>query len=649
MKFHKIWAENVRGISDLVSLTLQPDGLNIVHAPNEAGKTTLGMVPTYLFSQKSSANSQNIKDLKPYGKDVGPLMGAIVEVGGQIYKIEKRWLKDPKTEVELISPLSEKLSGNDAIKVIDKIYKSDMNETIWKMLQIAQADFGSLISEDFSDGQRDTLRKSLDKAVTEEGDEADESFFKKAEAEYLNWWTSTGRQANSAGTRGREIGEYQEKLNTHKQESTKLTSSIQGALAVEDEVVMQRESQEILQRRRDAQELNRELSREQSELLVRATLAEKILTLEESTPAVKTFSPDLYNQIKQDRDLASKYSALASLKLTALQNVSLEINGEKSTLSVGDVRDQKLETPLNITIPSLLSIEYVSTSKSGIEGMETAYKRFTENLTLLGCQDISAAEALAASHGDLLRLKEKLAEFIDDRTMEDISSVIGELTKQKQELPDWDFDVVAPQVSVKDLAEVYHVVGQKEGRAEEISRNGWHTSFQETKEKILDIEKRLTRLNREASASRMLLEVLEKHKASAEKDYSVHFATFLNDVAKSFYGADVHFEVSESFQIMSRRFNGVNVKVEDLSTGAQEQLAILIRLALSRIVSAGESVPVIFDDEFAHTDPERLKLMSKVFTDFGQDQQFIMLTCYPDKFKEFTPAHLVDLQALRTS
>jgi uncharacterized protein YhaN len=171
--------------------------------------------------------------------------------------------------------------------------------------------------------------------------------------------------------------------------------------------------------------------------------------------------------------------------------------------------------------------------------------------------------------------------------------------------------------------------------------------LQETIEKIADHEKRLVVLNRKAQAARMLHEVLNEHKESAEKDYSIHFAKFINDLAKSFYGEDVHFEVSDSFEILSRRMGSTEVDVADLSTGAKEQLAILIRLALTQIVQVGEPFPVILDDEFAHSDPDRIAMMNNIFSDFGDDQQFIMLTCTPEKFSGYKPVKTIDLAALR--
>jgi uncharacterized protein YhaN len=56
---------------------------------------------------------------------------------------------------------------------------------------------------------------------------------------------------------------------------------------------------------------------------------------------------------------------------------------------------------------------------------------------------------------------------------------------------------------------------------------------------------------------------------------------------------------------------------------------------------------VILDDEFAHSDPERIAMMNNIFSDFADEQQFIMLTCNPDKFSGYKPAKTIDLAALR--
>lgn len=644
MKIHKLWAENVKGISDLVELELSPAGLNLVTAPNEMGKTTLAQVLDYLFQYKSTANSQDIKDLKPYGKDVGPLMGAVIEVNGQIYKIEKRWLKDKKTEVELLSPEKKALSGNDAEKAIDEIFTKHLDETIWKMIQVAQANFTELLVDDFGDDQRNVLRNYLSRAVADEEGASDESLAEKAEEEYLEWWTPTGKAASASGTSGKLISDKNKDLVTLKKFASELESNIADAASVKEEIIVNRESREVLKKRKQAQDAYKELTVVQRELKIRTGAQEIIDRLLADNPAIMTFAPEIFEAINDDRVAHGQYNALNSIKLTALGAVDLDVNGTRIALTKGDVREQKLESPLNITIPNLLSIEYAD---GGAAGLEESAKRYTENLKKLGCQDYAEAKNLNDLHAGYQNQVQNLNNLLETYSLETLLAAESKLVGIRESLPNWDPDISAAPVSTADLEEVAQQVGQKEGRSEEISRFGWHTKLEETREQIADHEKRLQALNRKAQAARMLYKVLTDHKESAEKDYSIHFAKYINDLAKSFYGTDVHFNVSDSFEIISRNMDKNEVEIKYLSTGAKEQLAILIRLALTQIVQVGEPFPVILDDEFAHSDPDRIAMMNNIFSDFGDDQQFIMLTCTPEKFSGYKPVKTIDLAALR--
>ncbi len=646
MKIHKLWAENVRGISNRVTMELSPTGLNLVTAPNEMGKTTMAQVLDFLFQHKSSANSQEIKDLKPYGKDVGPLMGAIIEVDGQTYKIEKQWLKDKKTEVELLAPEKKALSGNAADKVIDEIFTEYLDETIWKMIQVAQANFADLLEDEYEDDKRSALSDYLAQAVVDAEGFDDSNLVDKVESQYRDWWTPTGKPATAAGTSGRLIVEKSEDLADLKSKVSDLQVKIADAAHVEEEIIVKKDSQDVLQKRKQAQDANKELVAALRELKTRTDAQEKIDQLLTSNPAIKDFSHELFDALNDDRGLHMSYNALSSIKLTGLTDLKLEVNGSSISISKGETRDQKLESPLNITIPNLLSIDY-ETGETSAAGLEEGAKRYIENLQKLGCDSFQAAQELSRQHSDFRTLTQNLNALLGVYSIETLQAAIDKNEAIKANLPNWDTDISLALVTPADLEVVAQQVGQKEGRSEEISRNGWHTTLEETIEKIADNEKRLAVLNRKANAARMLYSILEKHRSSAEKDYSIHFAKYINDLAKSFYGEDVYFEVSDSFEILSRRMGSTEVDVADLSTGAKEQLAILIRLALTQIVQVGEPFPVILDDEFAHSDPDRIAMMNNIFSDFGDDQQFIMLTCTPKKFSGYKPVKTIDLAALR--
>ena len=644
MKIHKLWAENVRGIENRVIIELSATGLNLVTAPNEMGKTTMAEVLGFIFQWKANSKDKKIKDLQPYGKDVGPLMGAEIEVNGQIYEIEKQWLKGEKTEVKLISPEKSSVSGNAADKLIEEIFTKQLDESIWKMIQVAQANFTELIDKPYGDEKRAALSEYLAQAVADTEGFDDTSLIQKVEDEYLDWWTPKGKAATSAGTSGRMIVEKSEDLEKLKSTVAELNSKIKDAASVKEEIIVKRESREVLQNRKQAQDIYKELTLVQRELNLRVSAQDAIEKLLADNPRIKTFSSEIFDAINDDRVLHGNYFALNSIKLTALTKLDLEVNGNEVTLSKGESRDQKLESPLNITIPNVLSIEYAD-GKAG--GLEEGAKRYEENLKKLACQDYAEAKSLNDLHLAYQNKVENLKKLLETHSLESLQALEAKHLSSKENLPNWDTDITAAPVSTTDLEEVAQQVGQKEGRSEEISRYGWHSTLEETIEKIADHHKRLNVLDRKAQAARMLSEVLNEHKESAEKDYSIHFAKFINDLAKSFYGTDVEFEVSDSFRILSRRIGSTRVDVADLSTGAKEQLAILIRLALTQIVQVGEPFPVILDDEFAHSDPDRIAMMNNIFSDFGDDQQFIMLTCTPEKFAGYKPVKTIDLAALR--
>ena len=648
MKIHKIWAENVRGISNRVTVELSPTGLNLITAPNEMGKTTIAQVLDYIFQWKSNSKASEIQNLKPYGKDVSPLMGAVIEVNGQTYLIEKQWLKGEKTEIELISPEIGAHSGPAAEKIIDEIFKKHLDQTVWNMIQVAQGDFGTLLNKEYGVDERDMLRTYLGRAVTNVEDVDDESLAEKAEKEYLAWWTpKTEKIATSAGTLGKQISDRTKELEESRYMVSDLEVKIGEASSIKEEIIQNRGSREILQKRKKAQEANRALLKARSELKIRTDVEGDIEKLLADSPSIKNFNQEIFENLSDDRSAFAQYNALTSIKLTALGESTLEINGKSVSLPIGTSIDQKLESPLNITIPNILSIDYIESDTESEGSLEEGANRYLAGLKNLGCESFQEAQELNRQHSEYKRLRQNQETLTKIADLQSLQTDISNWESIKADLPDWEVDVSTAPVTAEDLEEVAQQVGQQEGRSEEISRFGWHSNLEETREKILDLEKRISVLNKRAQAARMLYKVLTRHKESAEKDYSVHFAKFINDLAQSFYGEDVSFNVSESFEIVSRRLNGIEVDVADLSTGAKEQLAILIRLALTQIVQVGEPFPVILDDEFAHSDPERIAMMDNIFTDFGDEQQFIMLTCYPDKFAGYKPAKTIDLAALR--
>ncbi|MBK8324854.1 MAG: hypothetical protein IPL06_19785 [Betaproteobacteria bacterium] len=98
------------------------------------------------------------------------------------------------------------------------------------------------------------------------------------------------------------------------------------------------------------------------------------------------------------------------------------------------------------------------------------------------------------------------------------------------------------------------------------------------------------------------------------------------------FGPTFRVDVDERLQVVSRTVDGVTVSVKQLSTGAKEQLGVLVRLAAASMVSKEGGVPLVLDDALGSTDEGRLEAMGAVLRVASQDTQTIILTCAPERY-----------------
>ncbi|MBQ3913493.1 MAG: AAA family ATPase [Lachnospiraceae bacterium] len=72
------------------------------------------------------------------------------------------------------------------------------------------------------------------------------------------------------------------------------------------------------------------------------------------------------------------------------------------------------------------------------------------------------------------------------------------------------------------------------------------------------------------------------------------------------------------------------VPVSALSTGTMQQLYLALRFASARLFFGDEKVPVLLDESFAYSDPQRMRSALSAIAD-REGQQVILFTCRPDE------------------
>ncbi|MDO5699368.1 MAG: AAA family ATPase [Dermatophilus congolensis] len=150
-------------------------------------------------------------------------------------------------------------------------------------------------------------------------------------------------------------------------------------------------------------------------------------------------------------------------------------------------------------------------------------------------------------------------------------------------------------------------------------------------------------ITRHAEAARVLFETLRRHSDAAKAAYVAPFTAAVERLGRLVYGSSFGVVVAPDLTIEERALDGVHVPYGSLSTGAKEQLAILVRLACAQLVDPAEGVPVVIDDALGYSDPDRILATSAAFEHVGEHAQVVMLTCTPGRYDGVRGAATVSL------
>lgn len=194
----------------------------------------------------------------------------------------------------------------------------------------------------------------------------------------------------------------------------------------------------------------------------------------------------------------------------------------------------------------------------------------------------------------------------------------------------------AVNAAVGDMREFRGLIDMHSGAAEDAEKAA--AELEVARERHAAIERR-------AEAARYLRTLMLRHRDAARQRYAAPFVTALNSLARTVFGGDVDFELSEELEVEARSRDGETVSFDALSGGAKEQLSILTRFAIAQLVS-DEPVPVLIDDALGSTDSQRLQLMAALFSKAGKNTQVIVLTCMPQRYSWVPGRTELDMEKL---
>lgn len=245
-----------------------------------------------------------------------------------------------------------------------------------------------------------------------------------------------------------------------------------------------------------------------------------------------------------------------------------------------------------------------------------------EELTI---QTKAARESLESIHAEEDALSRRLALIDPDQMRLRDSQKRQEIERLKTQLSDY----------TNERAEI-------QGRLQAIGGLGLSEELDEVTGLLDKALHDLRVLEQRAGAAKTLYHLVTACRDNEQRRYREPLRREIVRLGGVVFGPGFDVALDDSLQVISRTLAGTEIPVQALSTGAKEQLALVIRLAAASLVSPTEGVPIILDDTLGHTDDARLDLMAAVLNLVAKKAQIILITSASTRYTKIGDAHIVD-------
>lgn len=233
MKLLRIELRNYRGIAER-QVEFAPTGVTIVEGPNEIGKSSIAEAVDHVLEDLDSTSKQSVVAIRPVGQDVGPEVAIEVETGPYAFRLRKRFLKGSRTELEILQPSHEQVTGREAHERVRAMLAETVDLGLWKALRIQQ---GAGVDQAALTNQA-SLSAALDRAAGEApAGEEERSLFTLAHTEYLQYWTETGRRKLDAGALPRAVDSALEEVAATDTALAQIEADVEASVRHQAEVL----------------------------------------------------------------------------------------------------------------------------------------------------------------------------------------------------------------------------------------------------------------------------------------------------------------------------------------------------------------------------------------------------------------------------
>lgn len=215
MKLVRLVLRDYRGVRELV-LEPAPEGVTVVVGPNETGKSSLSEALHVVLEYLDSSAHQDVRQIRPIGRDVATQVELEVASGPYRFVYRKTWFKRPSTELTLLEPRREQLTGREAHEQVQALLAETVDLPLFKALSIAQGRG----QEQLALSDQTWVSRALDRAAgSASSGERELSLFERAREEYERYFTPRGKD-------GKQLSEPREQALALEHERAPLAETL---------------------------------------------------------------------------------------------------------------------------------------------------------------------------------------------------------------------------------------------------------------------------------------------------------------------------------------------------------------------------------------------------------------------------------------
>ena len=598
------------------------DGLNIVYGKNEAGKSTLhtfirGMLFGIERQRGRASRNDTYTKYEPW-TDSGTYEGRMrIESGGQIYRIERRFQK-----------------GSKSLSII--------NETLGKAEEPTPALWDKLRCGLSETAYTNTISIGQLKCATDQG----------MVGELRNYIANL----NTSGSIALNITKASAYLRSQRREvesqmvpeAARTYASLLGEIRkMEQEIASPRYANQLAAFRSQKNQVKKELEDRQKEkeaLLEKAAKGRQILLNSQFTdPDSVTAYTENAKQLFADHQAAQEACAKKSrilLPFLFFLLAAVCVGGSVLCLAFPALTARYLSLPL--PLPAMggglagLALVFLAGAFFQLSKGRRFKKERGRTARLLseifskhlGDSSISseAMEALEAKMGEFLRLSQAVAQ--SEETLNRLTQDINGLQAREEGCSG-------------QIEEQQRIQWELEQKLEHL--DACKTKAESLKHVLAENE----RLQEELDAIDLAQDTMTTLSTSIRDSFGLYLNKTASDLISGITGGIyTSMSIDQNLDISMNTPTRL-VPIEQVSSGAMDQIYLAVRLAAAKLVQSGpDTMPLIFDDSFVLYDDERLKTALKWLVK-ACDGQIIIFTCHKREAQLLTanqiPYHLITI------